>query len=182
FEVVYNPDLFDAERIDGLLVDLVDLVGAALAAPDTPLDGVAPELPRPSVRTPQQGAMTVTAAEQPVRPPVPAGPDALTATEQLVAAAWCEVLERHAVGVADNFFDIGGHSLALAAVHARITAETGRSIRMLDLFRHPTVRAFAAFLDGATERPELARAALRAAARRSRPRRTPPRRTNGTTE
>ncbi|WP_036375613.1 phosphopantetheine-binding protein, partial [Micromonospora sp. ATCC 39149] len=88
-------------------------------------------------------------------------------------------LDRDRVGVTDNFFDIGGHSLALAAVHARLTAATGRSIPMLDLFRHPTVRALAAHLDGAADRPELARAALRAAARRSRARRIPPRRPGG---
>ena len=41
-------------------------------------------------------------------------------------------------------------SLALAAVHARLTAATGRSITMLDLFRHPTIRALAASLDGAS--------------------------------
>ncbi|MGS2618251.1 amino acid adenylation domain-containing protein [Micromonospora sp. LZ34] len=178
-EVVYNPDLFDAERVDGLLADLATLVGALAAAPDAPADRVAAELPRPTVATPQLGAMTVAAAEAP-RGMLPAGPDGLTDTEELIAGIWREVLDRDRVGVTDNFFDIGGHSLALAAVHARLTAATGRSIRMLDLFRHPTVRALAASLDGAADRPELARAALRAAARRSRTRRNPPRRPGGT--
>ncbi|SCG49782.1 non-ribosomal peptide synthetase [Micromonospora halophytica] len=181
-EVVYNPDLFDADRIDGLLADLAALVGALAADPDAPADTVAAALPRPTVRTPQLGAMTVAAAEPSPAVPVPVGPDALTATEELIAGIWREVLGRDRVGVADNFFDIGGHSLALAAVHARLTAATGRSITMLDLFRHPTVRALAASLDGAADRPELARAALRAAARRSRTRRTPPRRPGGTAQ
>ncbi|MGC5022570.1 amino acid adenylation domain-containing protein [Micromonospora sp. DT47] len=180
-EVVHNPDLFDAERIEALLADLVALVGALAAAPDEPVGAVAAELPRPTVRVAQLGAMTVAATEQ-ARLPVSAGPDALTDTEELIAGIWREVLERDRVGVAENFFDIGGHSLALAAVHARLTAATGRSIRMLDLFRYPTVRALAASLDGAAERPELARAALRAAARRSRTRRTPPRRPGGSAE
>uniref|UniRef100_UPI001E3F6621 condensation domain-containing protein n=1 Tax=Micromonospora sp. S-DT3-3-22 TaxID=2755359 RepID=UPI001E3F6621 len=173
-DVVYNPDLFDADRIDALLADLADLVGALAADPDTPAGAVAAALPRPTVRVAALGAMTVAATE-PVRvAPVPTGPDELTETEELIAGIWRQVLERDRVGVADNFFDIGGHSLALAAVHARLTAATGRSITMLDLFRHPTVRALAASLDGAADRPELARAALRAAARRGRTRRTPP--------
>ncbi|WP_433342577.1 amino acid adenylation domain-containing protein [Micromonospora sp. CA-111912] len=180
-EVVHNPDLFDADRIDALLADLATLVGALAAAPDAPAGEVAAELPRPTVRTAQLGAMTVAATAEPARTvALPAGPDALTDTEELVAGIWREVLERDRVGVTDNFFDIGGHSLALAAVHARLTAATGRSIAMLDLFRHPTVRALAAHLDGAADRPELARAALRAAARRSRTRRIPPRRPGGT--
>nr|WP_239543353.1 amino acid adenylation domain-containing protein [Micromonospora terminaliae] len=176
-EVVHNPDLFDAARIEALLADLADLVGALAADPDAPTDRVAPELPRPAVRVAALGAMTVAAAE-PARAPLPTGPDALTATEELIAGIWRDVLGRDRVGVADNFFDIGGHSMALAAVHARLTEATGRSLTMLDLFRHPTVRALAASLDGAADRPELARAALRAAARRGRARRTPPRRPN----
>ncbi|MEU8262194.1 amino acid adenylation domain-containing protein [Micromonospora sp. NPDC048999] len=176
-EVVHNPDLFDADRIEALLADLAGLVGALAADPDAPADKVAAELPRPAVRVAALGAMTVAAAE-PARVSLPAGPDALTATEELIAGIWQEVLGRDRVGVADNFFDIGGHSMALAAVHARLNEATGRSIAMLDLFRHPTVRALAASLDGAADRPELARAALRAAARRGRARRTPPRRPN----
>ncbi|MDG4801283.1 amino acid adenylation domain-containing protein [Micromonospora sp. WMMD980] len=172
-EVVHNPDLFEADRITALLADLAALVGALAADPDAPAGEVAAELPRPAVRVAALGAMTVAATEA-ARAPLPAGPDALTATEELIAGIWREVLGRDTVGVVDNFFDIGGHSMALAAVHARLTEATGRSITMLDLFRHPTVRALAASLDGAAERPELARAAMRAAARRGRPRRTPP--------
>ncbi|MFE9186666.1 amino acid adenylation domain-containing protein [Micromonospora haikouensis] len=180
-EVVFNPDLFDAARVEAMLADLAALVGALAAAPQSPAGEVAAELPRPTVRTAGLGAMTVAASAEPARPvALPAGPDALTDTEELVAGIWREVLGRDRVGVTDNFFDIGGHSLALAAVHARLTAATGRSIAMLDLFRHPTVRALAAHLDGAADRPELARAALRAAARRSRARRIPPRRPGGT--
>ena len=174
-EVVHNPDLFDADRIEALLADLAALVGALAAAPAAPAAEVATELPRPAVRVAQFGAMTVAAAE-PSRAPLPVGPDALTGTEELIAGIWREVLGRDRVGVTDNFFDIGGHSLALAAVHARLTEATGRSIAILDLFRHPTVRALAASLDGTADRPELARAALRAAARRNRARRPPPRR------
>ncbi|WP_319459351.1 amino acid adenylation domain-containing protein [Micromonospora sp. RTP1Z1] len=181
-DVVHNPDLFDADRVDTLLTDLAALVGALAADPDNPADTVAVELPRPTVRVAALGAMTVAAAEAPRGTAVPAGPYALTETEELIAGIWREVLERDRVGVADNFFDIGGHSLALAAVHARLTAATGRSITMLDLFRHPTVRSLAASLDGAVDRPELARAALRAAARRSRTRRNPPRRPGGTAQ
>ncbi|MEU4680991.1 amino acid adenylation domain-containing protein [Micromonospora sp. NPDC023737] len=179
-EVVHNPDLFDGERIDALLADLAALVGALAADPDVPAREVAAELPRPAVRVAQLGAMTVAATEPP-RAVLPAGPDGLTETEELVAGIWREVLERDRIAVTDNFFDIGGHSLALAEVHARLAAATGRSIKMLDLFRHPTIRALAASLDGATDRPELARAALRAAARRGRTRRNPPRRPGGTT-
>ncbi|MEV6710369.1 condensation domain-containing protein, partial [Micromonospora wenchangensis] len=79
-DVVYNPDLFDADRIDALLADLADLVGALAADPDTPADAVAVALPRPTVRVAALGAMTVAAAAPAPVAPVPTGPDELTET------------------------------------------------------------------------------------------------------
>ncbi|WP_181777762.1 acyl carrier protein, partial [Amycolatopsis pittospori] len=98
----------------------------------------------------------------------------------VIARAWCDVLGVAEVGHTDNFFDAGGHSLALARVHAQVTARLGRRIPMVDLFSHPTVRALAAHLhsDGAAV-PELARAAERVAARRGRIQTRRPRRTAG---
>ncbi|MGW0435654.1 amino acid adenylation domain-containing protein [Micromonospora sp. NPDC003197] len=182
FDVVYNPDLFDADRIDGMLGDLVELTGALTMAPGERAAAVAPHLPSAAVRQARPEAMTTIVAPEPIRLAVPTGSDELTRTEQLISAVWRDVLEHARFGVTDNFFDIGGHSLALAAVHARLTAETGRTIVMLDLFRYPTIRALAAHLDGATERPELTRAVERAAARRGRTRRNPPRRASGIAE
>src|SRR5262249_24381980 len=44
-----------------------------------------------------------------------AGPDGLTGdTERLVAGVWRAVLGLPRIGATDNFFDIGGHSLAIA--------------------------------------------------------------------
>ena len=128
--MVYNPDLFDADRIDALLADLADLVGA-LAADAARAGRRGRRRAAPAHRAGAAlGAMTVAGAAT-AGPPrrCPTGPDELTETEELIAGIWREVLERDRVGVTDNFFDIGGHSLALAAVHARLTAATGRSIR-----------------------------------------------------
>ncbi|HEX2208454.1 MAG TPA: amino acid adenylation domain-containing protein, partial [Longimicrobium sp.] len=61
-----------------------------------------------------------------------------TPAEQRVAGFWREVLGVEQVGVDDNFFEIGGHSLLLARVHARVLAAFRREVSMLDLFRHTT--------------------------------------------
>src|SRR5262249_46050904 len=71
--------------------------------------------------------------------------------EELVAALWAEVLERERVGRADNFFDLGGHSLLLLRVQARLEQALGREVPMLELFRRPTVAALAAWLAGVPE-------------------------------
>jgi hypothetical protein len=66
-------------------------------------------------------------------------------TEQLVADIWTAELER-AVGRDDNFFDIGGHSLLAVKVFRRLSDATSAPLALTDVFRFPTVRAFAAHL------------------------------------
>ncbi|HXO41006.1 MAG TPA: amino acid adenylation domain-containing protein, partial [Thermoanaerobaculia bacterium] len=69
-----------------------------------------------------------------------------TPAEESVARLWAEVLGVGEVGREDNFFDLGGHSLLLARLHARLEDLLGREISLLDLFLHPTVRAQAEHL------------------------------------
>jgi amino acid adenylation domain-containing protein len=74
-----------------------------------------------------------------------------TREEQAVAAAWREVLGVEKVGVYDNFFDLGGHSLLMLQVQARLRDAFAREIPMLDLFQHPTVGALAQHLGAGLE-------------------------------
>ncbi|MFL6289712.1 MAG: amino acid adenylation domain-containing protein, partial [Thermoanaerobaculia bacterium] len=80
-----------------------------------------------------------------------------TEMERVVAAVWREVIGVAAVGMDDNFFDLGGHSLLLARVQARLSEILGRELPMVDLFRYPTVGSLAEALAGAAE-PEPAAA------------------------
>ncbi|ESZ55189.1 hypothetical protein X727_33180 [Mesorhizobium sp. L103C119B0] len=59
---------------------------------------------------------------------------------------WKDVLKLDSVSVEDNFFDVGGHSLAIVQVQARIHDRLGIDCKILDLFKHPTIRALAAHL------------------------------------
>jgi natural product biosynthesis luciferase-like monooxygenase protein len=68
--------------------------------------------------------------------------------ESRIAAIWAEVLNRPEVGVLDNFFELGGHSILAVRLLGRLRALAGRELRVTDVFRHPTVRAYAAFLAG----------------------------------
>ncbi|MPZ25910.1 MAG: amino acid adenylation domain-containing protein [Micromonosporaceae bacterium] len=74
-----------------------------------------------------------------------------TATERVVAEIWSEVLGGAAVGLDDNFFDLGGHSLtAIQAVTRLRRALAGDGVPAFGvstLFRHPTVRELAALID-----------------------------------
>ncbi|GGS18727.1 hypothetical protein Snoj_73470 [Streptomyces nojiriensis] len=96
-------------------------------------------------------------------------------TERTVAAAWEQVLGR-TVGASENFFDVGGNSLLLIRLRDRLRGALDREVDVVDLFRHSTVRAMAAFLGGApaTDAPSAAgergqsRAQARAEAMRAR--------------
>jgi amino acid adenylation domain-containing protein len=88
--------------------------------------------------------------------------------EAQVAAVWCEVLGVERVGREDGFFDIGGHSLLLARVHARLRESLGREISIVELFRHTTVAALAEHLGAVAEEAAPTEGLERAALRRSR--------------
>ncbi|MEM7482576.1 MAG: amino acid adenylation domain-containing protein [Acidobacteriota bacterium] len=89
--------------------------------------------------------------------------------EETVAGIWCEVLALEAAGADDNFFDLGGHSLLLGRVRARLEEELGRSLSLVELFRYPTVATLAAFLrDGAEDGAAVAERGRRRASRRRR--------------
>ncbi|MCP4657047.1 MAG: amino acid adenylation domain-containing protein, partial [bacterium] len=74
-----------------------------------------------------------------------------TGWEERVAEIWCRVLGVGQVGVDDNFFDLGGHSLLLVEVYEQLQAEVDREFPVVRLFQYPTVRTLAAFLDSETE-------------------------------
>ncbi len=66
--------------------------------------------------------------------------------EQLVQI-WSEILGVNRVGVRDNFFDLGGHSLLLIRVHARLRHELDPDVAVIDLFRYPTIESMASWLN-----------------------------------
>ncbi|HVH88102.1 MAG TPA: amino acid adenylation domain-containing protein, partial [Terriglobales bacterium] len=72
-----------------------------------------------------------------------------TSCEQRLATIWCEVLKVPAVDRNDNFFDLGGHSLMLAALAQRIEAAFESRLSIATLFHVPTVQGQAALLEQA---------------------------------
>lgn len=66
-----------------------------------------------------------------------------TAVERTIAGIWKDVLRTDRVGLHDNFFDLGGHSLALVRVHTRLIEEFGEAPAMVEMFEHPTVHSLA---------------------------------------
>jgi len=71
----------------------------------------------------------------------------LTSTEQRVAEILGELLNLEEIGLDDNFFMLGGHSLLGAQLIARLRDAFGVDIALRSLFEAPTVAALSAELD-----------------------------------
>ena len=68
--------------------------------------------------------------------------------ESLIAAVWTDLLDLPAVGLDDNYFDLGGTSMSAAALQRRLQHELGARLPATALYEHPTVRALAASIAG----------------------------------
>lgn len=70
-----------------------------------------------------------------------------TSTEELLLEIWTDSLERKTIGIQDNFFEAGGHSLIATQIIARIEAAMGIRIPLRRIFETPTIAEMGAYLD-----------------------------------
>lgn len=68
-------------------------------------------------------------------------------TEQVISAIWKEVLGISQVGIHDNFFDLGGNSLALIKVRSKLRDALQNEIPVVEMFEFPTISALVGRLD-----------------------------------
>ncbi|WP_379133787.1 amino acid adenylation domain-containing protein [Paenibacillus sp. sgz500958] len=72
---------------------------------------------------------------------------AFSGTESKIAAVWREVLKLEYVGLHDPFFDIGGNSILLMQLQAKLEKEYYWGIQIVDLFAASTVYKLAVLVD-----------------------------------
>ncbi len=72
-----------------------------------------------------------------------------TPTEEMLTAIWTEVLGRDTVGIYDNFFRLGGHSLIATRVLSRLRDAFGVELPLKTVFEAPTPAAMAARVERA---------------------------------
>ena len=127
---------FQAEAVEGLLDHLVAVLAAMMGHPN----GRISDLP--------VARMAVTPSSARVQAPGFVAPQ--TPLEHAIAAVWQEAFPRIRVGVQNNFFDLGGHSLLMLRLHARLREKLNLDIPIIRMFQFPTIQALARHLDGGT--------------------------------
>jgi len=78
-----------------------------------------------------------------------------TDLQKQMVAIWEEVLERKPIGIKDNFFDLGGHSLKATRLVARIYKELEWQISLIEIYNFPTIEALVNAATGATQHTSL---------------------------
>jgi amino acid adenylation domain-containing protein len=79
--------------------------------------------------------------------------------QQNIAAAFRNVLQVEKVGLDDNFFDLGAHSLQIVKVHADLHQSIETKVPLISFFQYPTIRALAGFIEQQSGNEALASAA-----------------------
>ncbi|MFD2169286.1 non-ribosomal peptide synthetase [Tumebacillus lipolyticus] len=94
-----------------------------------------------------------------------------TPTEQKLAELWSKFLQVEQIGIHDNFFEIGGHSLLAMQMIAQVQSDFQISLEVRNLFDDPTLGGLAQMIEQAeridgSAKPEIV--ALSRSARRKR--------------
>ncbi|NET89190.1 MAG: amino acid adenylation domain-containing protein, partial [Kamptonema sp. SIO1D9] len=69
-----------------------------------------------------------------------------TEAEQIIAAVWQEILQLEKVGINDNFFSLGGHSLLLVKIQAKLNEIFEQKLSVIDIFKYPTIETLAEYI------------------------------------
>jgi len=139
FRCVYDTARFAADDIDQMLAQLLALVEQMIATPQQPLQTLLRQTePRPTVYARQTKATQPRVAFVPPR----------TDVEQQLVQIWQAVLGSQSVGVCDNFFDLGGHSLIAVHLMAQIQQHFAVNLPLATLLQAPTIEQLASQLAG----------------------------------
>ncbi|KAB8332623.1 non-ribosomal peptide synthetase [Scytonema tolypothrichoides VB-61278] len=71
--------------------------------------------------------------------------------ERTIATVWQQVLHLEKVGVNDNFFDLGGHSLLIVQVNSKLQEIFKRNLSVVEIFQNPTIKSLAQYLSQKSE-------------------------------
>ncbi|MFC7549668.1 amino acid adenylation domain-containing protein [Plantactinospora sp. GCM10030261] len=147
----YNADVFDVATIRRMHDDYVAILRGAVADAGQRIDAFLPErsaaipaapppmLDEPEIGLPDLDDLDLEDWETEYAPP-------RTPLEEKLVAIWEQYLPVERVGINDDFFDIGGHSLLANQVISRVQQEFRVELPLRRLFEAPTVALLAVLI------------------------------------
>ncbi|MEU3273855.1 amino acid adenylation domain-containing protein [Saccharomonospora sp. NPDC006951] len=117
--------------------------------PDYMIPGMVTEVDGPLPLTPN-GKLDRSALPEPDWSALSGTARPATERQRVLATVFADLLELDEVGVHDDFFALGGHSMAAMRLLGRIRSTFGVDLTIRDVFESPTVADLAELLRGAT--------------------------------
>jgi acyl carrier protein len=71
----------------------------------------------------------------------------MTPLQETLAKMWREVIGVDEVGINDNFFDLGGHSVLVTQIVARIRKNLNVNLSLRSVFDYPTIAELSAVIE-----------------------------------
>jgi Condensation domain/Phosphopantetheine attachment site len=125
----YKTDLFEAATITDIIDQFQNLLEKIVANSELRLSDL------PSFKIDRSSAPEPTAYVAPSKD-----------LERTIVGVWQEMLQLETVGIHNNFFDLGAHSLMMVKTCDRLSVVLNRTVAIVDLFRYPTIHALAQYL------------------------------------
>ncbi|MFD8781084.1 condensation domain-containing protein [Kitasatospora sp. NPDC059599] len=141
--LAFAVDLFDRATAQRLAHGLVLLLEAVAADPDAPIGRADLRFPLDRARAVHRPSGLERAAVPRSREPARTADRARTPLEETLCGLFAEVLKRTTVAVDDDFFLLGGHSLAATRLVSRIRSVLGVRFGVREFFDEPTVTGVA---------------------------------------
>lgn len=76
----------------------------------------------------------------------------LTNCQEIIYDIWRELTGNNVIDIDDNFFDIGGHSILMMQVQAKIFERCHKSVDIVDLYKYTSIRLLSKFLDNGNKK------------------------------
>jgi hypothetical protein len=143
FKLIGQANRFGHATLSMMLDGLTTVLARIASAPDVSLREILASLPAST----RGRAAAVPAGPSPIRVATYAAP--VGHMERAVADVWQDLFQIGQIGMDDNFFDLGGHSILLLQAHARLRAKLDQRLPVVALLQYPTIRSLARHLSGA---------------------------------
>jgi thioesterase domain-containing protein/acyl carrier protein len=140
----YNADIFNASTIEKMLEHFQNLLEGIVTDPDCCLEDL-PMLAH-GEQLPPTPYDFFDEEEIEAKIPTERISETLDDIESKLVEIWQEVLVTEAIGLRDNFFDLGGSSLLAVKTFAKIEERFGRTLPLATLLKAPTIEELATIL------------------------------------